>query len=62
MSIHNHPTAAPARASRFALVEYPYPATPDELFDVVDEEAVGGDGDVVRLQNGAELAGLFEIE
>ncbi len=33
-----------------------------ELFDVVDEEAVGSDGDVVGLEDGAELAGLFEVK
>ena len=33
-----------------------------QFFDVVDEEAVGGDQHVVGLENGAELSGLFEVE
>src|SRR5882757_534807 len=45
-----------------ALVEDAHAAAPYEFFDVVDEEAVCGDRHVVRFEDGAELAGLFEVE
>jgi hypothetical protein len=53
------------RASRLlclVLLEDANSTTAYELFDVVDEEAVGGDGHVVRLEDGAELAWFFEVE
>src|ERR1700730_12174318 len=62
-------SAKPVWVSRFrggdgrhSLVQHANAATADELFDVVDEEAICGDGDVVRFQYGAELAGFFEIK
>src|SRR5260370_5893328 len=45
-----------------ALFQHANSAAAYELLDVVDEEAVGGDHDVVGFENGAELAGLFEVE
>ncbi len=33
-----------------------------EFLDPVDEEAVGCDHDIVGFEDGAELAGLFEVE
>ena len=47
---------------RGRLVDDADSAAAYEFFDAVDEEAVGGDEHVVRLQHGAELAGLFEVE
>ena len=44
------------------LVQHANAATAHELFDVVDEEAVGGDHHVVGFEDAAELAGFFEIE
>ena len=44
------------------LVEHADAAAAYQLFDVVDEEAVGRYSDVVGFEDGAELAGLFEVE
>ena len=44
------------------LVDNTDSASAYELFDAVDEEAVGGYHDVLRFEDGAELAGLFEVE
>jgi len=45
-----------------ALVEDANAAAAYQLFDVVDEEAVRGDHHVMWFEDGAELAGLFEVE
>ena len=45
-----------------ALLEHSHAATSHEFFDVVDEEAVCSDHHVVRFEDGAELAGLFEVK
>ncbi len=44
------------------LLQHANSATAYEFFDVVYKEAVCGDHHVVWFENGAELAGLFEVE
>ena len=44
------------------LVQNADAATADELFDVVDEEAICGDHNAVRFENSTEFAGLFQVE
>src|SRR5258707_7200815 len=47
---------------RCSLVQHANATAPDELFDVVDEEAVCSDRHVVRFEDGAEFTGFFEVE
>src|SRR5260370_42383094 len=47
---------------RESLVQPTNATAPHQLFNVVDEEAVGSDRHVVRFEDGAELAGFFEVE
>ena len=44
------------------LFEHADAAPAYQFFNVVYEEAVGGYGDVVRFEDGAELARLFEVQ
>ncbi len=44
------------------LVDDADAALTDELLHLIDEEAVCGDHDTGVVENGAELAALFEVE
>ena len=50
------------RATKALLVDDANAAPAYQLLDTIDEEPVCGDEHIVRLQYGAEFAGLFEVQ